>query len=332
MTKLQAIAAAVYGPSGNERLSVSVIEGTAKNDIYLTETQSEQIKINSRPAVATRMKDFAAKVALVIGNQKQQTNKPVPLVFGWPAEFFSPDLVENTMRGFGIPSSFMKKETAEPIFITRTQLATPHVRTAKYSQRYMEIFGKLLSKYLQDSLKVAQADFEFRPRAFVDLDLTNDRSISELEAAIASEDRQEWGRVFMNLVQTAEGGDAQARSDLEDIMRHKAHLLVERYDSIAFISGASAINRDSTRFFMTGIPKEPFISDVHLNCFTKLEGLRTVFAEEMIRLMDLDHNICLKAPCDPRNPPFTDVAATYLADQFDELNGTTSRTAVIVKR
>lgn len=49
--------------------------------------------------------------------------------------------------------------------------------------------------------------------------------------------------------------------------------------------------------------------------------LRQDFVRGIRDVKDWRHNMCVKVPGDPKSKPFTDVAVTYLADQFDEETG-----------
>jgi len=76
-----------------------------------------------------------------------------------------------------------------------------------------------------------------------------------------------------------------------------------------------------------------FISAFHrddiINIIFADPFLKKIFARELIKAANIDHNICLKGQQEKKSPPFADVVATFLADKMDIRDGT-SPTAVAV--
>ena len=105
-------------------------------------------------------------------------------------------------------------------------------------------------------------------------------------------------------------GDEKAKETLNQITIWLARSYADMYGRMGYDG--------SSRFFLLGLKEEPFLSNVKYN-FITWYNLREIFQTELRKELGIRHNIVVKAPSDPKSPPFFDVAYTYMADCFDWL-------------
>ena len=123
------------------------------------------------------------------------------------------------------------------------------------------------------------------------------------------------------LHQAAGTGETQARDALEQL----AKLEARKYSHELQARGIAP-----PRFVQFGLHKPEHQSNPRYT-FLEWYNLRDIFAEELIRLMGQPHNICVKTPNDLPSPPFSDICATLIADQWDIFNGITRKRHIAVQ-
>ncbi|TSC79169.1 MAG: hypothetical protein G01um101425_806 [Candidatus Peregrinibacteria bacterium Gr01-1014_25] len=324
MTKLYAINAAIHGTP--LRMSTSVVAGNSKEEIRTQETWTEPIQPKSADSVHAVLSLYLQRIGQVFVKQRLETDRvPLPVVFGWPAEFTSGALVANIRERFGDilppPPRVSKKEKRERKAAPMSPMTM--IEREKVSKRHMETVGQLVKCYTSRVLGATDGAIDFSPRAFTDTyaDIPSQRDRMADRARVHD---FTWEIVFNALLEKAKAGDTEAKRALDERVREQA-----REMALTLIQ-ARQLADGQGRFIMTGLPHPPFTENLRLNCFTEL-NLRDVFARELIRIIGYRHHIALKAPMDPPSRPFADVGATFIADNFNALTGSRDLTAAIVR-
>ncbi len=114
------------------------------------------------------------------------------------------------------------------------------------------------------------------------------------------------GVEFDRLHEAAKAGDTEARRTLEYYARQIARSVKEELHEGTY---------STTRFIVCG--EKHSLKYKFLDWF----DLKDVFVNEFVRGMGNPHNVCVKTSNDRPSPPFADICATYIADQFDILEG-----------
>ncbi len=170
---------------------------------------------------------------------------------------------------------------------------------------------------------VSGSDIAFNPRAFKLEDLRQGETEEERLANSIPIDEQLEQRL-QSLHEHALQGDVSAHDELRDYARLQAQ-------SYARIILATGHGRSDSRFFGFGLRRPPYTTSLHYN-FVRMLDLRKIFAEELIKLLRIPHNIAVVAPADPACPQFSDPLASELADTHDRYSGETQKTCVMVRR
>ncbi len=325
MATLSGIASAVYGNDEEQKFTLSVVTSTQRHDAQLISTQTHPVDIHSPASLRERFDCLFSAVARAVRERRdQEVASPVPVITGCPVHFPMAATYAHLRVAyahlFAPPGAgrAQKKRRAQLAAKRATDVSPSHeeddARTA------MVQFGDMLGRYLARA-GVPAGSIDFHPRGF---------AVEELQPGAMERIRQEGTESteeevrWLALKERADGGDVAALEQLRFITRIQATLYAR---SLLRVRRGIA----DSRFFGFGPRVEPLTTRPRYN-FIRWFDLRTVFGEELIRVLRLDHHVAPIAPGDAAMPQFTDPLATILADQHDVLTGNKQKTAVIMLR
>lgn len=312
----------------------SVVRGTNKSDM----TVDSNIGVTTRTldggndTIVTATQEFLQLIRRVV--PMQQSSEPIPVVYGSSVEIHAKDLVLSLICEF-------RSEIAEaaafenPACIDHLLRQTPGITEQMLQKEALKIVWQ---KLMENSVRRGALQYEIRdyaaagcagdwwdsdPQAIVLQGQSQGERTRLTQSIIAPELRARFDTAYMDVVMRR---DDSKRGELEGIVREIAAQFV-RYGMVARDERGKVVNR-----FISAATTPDLTSESDIRNFIFLDaGLRKVYGEEFIRLQNIDHNVCFKTSLDKSNPPFADIAGTFLADQFDARDGT-KPTAVMVRR
>ncbi len=282
--QLRGVATALYEKMGKTVVSLTTLDSTGPDDIYIVGTRKMEVepRENMRNALTYVLDEVCRQDAQMYQVGDKTIYVPLPVVFGIPRHY------------------------PQRAYSRRIQNAFPeYFRRKNANKRSMELEEKLFLGYFKDN---------GQQNAFIELE----------EYYLYPPDRHDirpdellCGIVMEKLLDAARHS-IDARSELVDIAKRSARRC------------ANGINVDRFRFFQYGLHTPEFQANP---AYTFLEhyGLKDVFADELIGMMDKPHNICVKTPNDRPAPAFSDICATYMVDQWDYINGSQRKRNVSVR-
>ena len=180
-----------------------------------------------------------------------------------------------------------------------------------------------VSDILSGSAKTPSA-LQIKPRLYLDnkemLDVDYDTASFMTVRIISPALRQQ----FDSLRAQIAFGQVSLKTDLEDLVRD----IAARFARSIQIKLAGT--RPTSRFFGTGTPPDLSSNGDIRNVIFSDDVLREIYANSFMNFLGIDYNVCLKCSVDRKSPPFSDVAATYLADLMDKRDRT--RPTVVMVR
>lgn len=302
--KLLGIASAVHGLDGL-KLTTSVVGGDSKDNIVLLDRNSRDLDPNSPKSVYEVFGEYLHRISEVVTQQRIEVVSAVPVVFGWPADLDLPQMVDHLSAQF---TRYMLKDDKDKKYKRRKENETFQEKMVR-SKAQMHKVKVLIEGYARANSQITREGIKFLPRGF--RNFSRELPEEEVRSVIERID-PEWEQKFRTLKERAQTRSS-AREGLKTEVRKIALDFVRFYFS-------QVSREDETRFFMTGAPSIPqMVQSERHNCFYGDEELRQIFAEVIIKVSQIDYNIALKCPRDPSSPQFSDVAATYVADNLDQL-------------
>lgn len=316
--KLHAIASAIYGDP-NLRITTTVVAGEQKDAISIERRSDAVFRQSSIADVTNVFTQFLEEIVRIASDQRQLVRSvALPVIFGWPPDTDHYELVTTLMGIF--PQFFAGKKFHNPCLSYEAE-DNSLTKVAK-SKAQMARVATLVESFAEQDPRLKSVVVEFMSRGFINT--TRDLSRSEIDAILA-EPSNDQERQFIAIKERA-----ATRPVAKQMMIKQVRVWAREFaSSIKTHTGASG----GSRFIMTGLPHLPeMISSIHRNCFYNDEELRQIFAAEIIRLLGIDHHIALKCPRDLSAPPFSDVAATFVADKLNLISdGVIKPQAVRVK-
>lgn len=178
------------------------------------------------------------------------------------------------------------------------------------NKKVSELLGNLLHKYYklhsQPGARIESHDYYlYRPEH------NGNRVPTEKDEEVNAE--------FLRLHEDAKSGNADALLTLKGYARTAGRSCAEELEKEGRL--------DTTRFVNYGLNGNYTMRYEALDWF----NLKDIFVEELVRHMKMPHNICVKTPNDMPAPPFADICATYLADQWNILEGVSKPRNVYAK-
>ena len=340
MKNLRAIATAVYGGDCEDirtprKMTWSVVRGTNKNDLMV----DPDIPVVSRiigPGHATIVEavgEFLTLVKSVVQMQRSAgVPQAVPVVYGSSVEIQAKDLVLQLIQHYhaelGEVVAF-----SNPACIAHLLQQTPSLKEQVLQKEILKI---VLQKLMQNVTPSGALQYEIRDYACagsgVDWDIPpgaillqgdNAQERTELTNKIISPDlRGRFDAAYMAVLQQRD----DMRPELENIVREVARQFVA-YGTVSRDEKGNIINR-----FISAATVPELTATADIRNFIFLDaGLRKVYGEEFMKCHDIRHNVWFKTSLDKPNPPFADIAGTFIADQCDARDGT-KPTAVMTER
>ncbi len=304
--KLYAIASAIYG--GPElRSSTTIVAGEQKDAISIEKRDESSLHQLSTDDVAIVFTTFLDDIVRAASTQRQLVRSAtLPVVFGWPADTDHYDLIITLTRVF--PQFLTGKRFNNPCCRYETSDNFPQ-RVAK-SKAQMARIATLVESFAAQNPLLGSNAVRFMSRGFINS--ARDLTRSEIDAILATPINDE-EQHFMAMKERASTRPVARKQMMNQVKVWAREFVINVLRQTATNGGS--------RFMLTGLPHLPeMLSSVHRNCFYEDEEMRQVFAAEVIRLLELDHHIALKCPRDQSAPPFSDVAATFVADDLDLAN------------
>lgn len=335
-----AIATALYGgdcqdPSKPRKMTWSVVRGTNKDDMTVDAQIGVHTRILSpeRDRIDIAVQEFLYVVQGVVELQRASgVSAPVPVVYGSSVEIIAKDMVASLIQNFRTELSAVAR-LSDPAELPNLLRASPGVTE---QQIHKEAFKIVLRKLMENRTSPGNLQYEIRDYACAggaaDWDappgaiVLSGEDVRErtmmVQQIIPRELRERFDRTFASLLQQRD----DLRPELEEIVREIAKIYAT-YGMVMRDEHGAVLNR-----FISAATTPTLTADSDVRNFIFLDaGLRRVYAEAFMKYHGIRHNVCFKTAMDKPNPPFADIAGTFLADQFDERDGTRP-TAVMVKR
>src|SRR3989338_2767701 len=292
--QLHGIATALYDSGEKTIVSVAALNSNSANDIFIVNSQKVQVNPSKPAEVRDAFKSVMDKMLrqpVQRGVIQQGPNKgfeaviPVEVIYGAP--FKHPAEAYRSMLLSAFPMYFKNRKKA---------------RNAPVDKLLMGIFKAYYEEHCHpDSMIVLNRYHLFLP---------DNKEL--LKAPVITEEDERANVEYLKLYKAAEAGSEEARIVLEICARKVARALTEKFEEDG--------TYDATRFIQYGPNNESYrrlLKYTFLNWF----DLKNVFVDEFIKNMKNPYYVCVKTPNDKPAPPFADICATYLADQWSILEG-----------
>ncbi len=315
MPILHGVAAAMYGKKDSHLFSVSTVRGSSKEGIELSSTSATEFDPRESGSTKAAFAKFLLVVDSLLREQaKTTTSRPldVPVVLGFTREVLGVRQISDDLRAeyaslLQGPRSFVMGIN-DPPFSDKKNKNIMDVPTL--AEITMSAFDPVRSG--------RSGGISLETRLFVDRSMGDGTEAPPLKG----EDRKYCARLRV-LYEKALAGDKEAHEELTSEAKALARMLGNHYRE-QFGRG------HETRFFYTG---SRIASAMRLapNVLPSWLDLRDVFAGELARHLGIQHNFAVKTPADSPDPPFSNVVASIVADQFDALAGIRDPRAVLLK-
>lgn len=314
--KVFALASAIYGHD-DLKFTTSVVAGESKDEIKVEDRIDRSLDPDSESNVSEAFNQYLATIKRLSGEQRRSIQIALPIIFGWPTSFDPTVLVSQIRKKF---SRYTKKS---PDIKPLRPNASLEEKIA-FSRNQSGIVEDLIINFAKLQQDFGIGSIDLHRRAYVDWGAEQQFTQEEVQLRATEERDEKWDENFRRLIERA-ATNIFSKQLLRQKVKEAAASLVRSL----ILTGLY----DESRFIMTGYPNNTlFTENLRLNFFHGNDELRKIFAEEVIRLLRIKHNICIKCPRDPSSPPFSDVAATYIADALDMANhGRIRPTVVMVK-
>lgn len=281
------------------RISSTSLNVQGKQAVIETEAASAEFFSSSKYSVRNGFNNFFIQIDKGVKNQREinaanGTEARVQVVFGVPEDFSMNSILDQLSREFPkILRGTKNKATSERIKAL--------------------VLGKVKQDFGVDS---GNSLVEFHPREFLVDDPKVELSEEELEVIKSQNSilNEELAKLILEFQQ----GSEEAFSKLKEYAREFAEEYANNYKSQGYCLNAS------TRFFLLGLRKEPFLSDLRLNLITVHPELRDIFETTVKQELGIRHHTVFKAPKEPGAKQFFDVGVSFALDELDELQKPTN--------
>ena len=293
--QLEGLAIALYGNREQSQVCVTYLRSNGSNDFIIERTAKETFY----PANSEKMRQAVGGVLREIKGLAEQIGMTGRGIVKVP-----------TTIVYGLPEEHL------------AGLYSPSLRRA-FAASFREIgadadvFTLLEHLFLVQHRKHGQAGSMIELHPYV-LYLPED----PCELVQLSEEDPRLREELSRLYSLAGAGNGEALQALEGIARHEAR----RYSDSLLQRGIAP-----PRFIQFGLHRADHQANVRYT-FLEWYNLKDIFVDELLKNMNAPHNICLKTPNDPASPPFSDICATHLADQWDLIQGRTRKRRVQARR
>ncbi len=313
MTTHKGIAFAVYG-SNPTLVTTTVLSGETKDNIRVIDSDTKSFRYPSRKFVGPAFENSRDIVRRTLEDSEGQ----VPIITGLE-EMYNPDDLFSVLKGdygevpldmktlFGLNSRVVGIREMEKVIRQSPRLT---LRQTGLKNSICAILYDAI-----DATSRVRAEFAM-PRFYSNADSrakqherqTNSSAIRG-EDLIPKDLKDETER----LLERYEAGDSSVRTELILLAETFATHTAEMYsmgDRMASFGGES---RKPDRFLSA--PDE-LRSRLYV-----VPGAREAYTAVIMADMRITKNICVKGILDPKNPPFADVTACYMADEMDKRTG-----------
>lgn len=333
---------AVYGgnphtpddPNAPRKITWSVVSGKTKDDLKVDQNIGVVTHTlhpaQERIRIATA--EFLHLVKSVVEMQsKSGVNKAVPVVYGSTVEILSQDLVDELVRSYADRLGKVAV-IADPTFMRSLINKTPGTSVPHI---YKELFKIVLQTLMGTVTPPGALDYQIRDYACANG--SQDWDVPAGATLLHTNNTAERTRLANSVIPRDLRKDFDATYEAFLNRRDDVRIHLEQLtQQIAFIyAGHSLLSKDdhgnTVNRFISAATTKDLTPDSDVRNFIFLDaGLRKVYAEAFMAYHHIRHNVCFKTSLDAPSPPFADIAGTFLADQFDERDGTRP-TAVLVR-
>jgi hypothetical protein len=284
--QLHGIATALYGTERRSTISVTNLVSEGPDEIFIEKTQKAEFDPSkpreSRDALGLVLDELAQQgpQRFVIGrgpNKDREAEVYTSIIYGTPE--MHPAVAYRKMLLTAYPEYFRNQKN----------FRNKHVR---------ELLERLFLKYHKG---------HGQPGSVIELNhyqlfLPNE----SLSCEITEKDQA--NEEFVRLQKAADARDREAYLTLSGYAREAAREYAKDLRNRGILEAA--------RFVKYGLGNGRHTGT---NRYTILGwcNMKNIFVEELTKHMKKPHNVCVKTPDDKPAPPFSDICATYLADQWD---------------
>lgn len=301
---IYSLATAIHGVRNTPdvlAITTSIVEGERKERIVVRDTVHQTFDPRKQDAVKAVIDAYLVQISAVVRRQRAEVPEtmPVPIVFGWPVDIDRTDLVRHIGACF-----------RENIALAQ-RLYEPNVSTNAGSEALygQQMVADCVIGHLAQQTDISFTDISFEGRGYMDQKKHLSEATRELvRASLASDHESE-----IRLLKSAAPYSRHAHEQLKAFVRK----LASEFALIICANRNPA--QHQSRFLTYGIAIDECRESEIYNCFHGDEELREIFTSIVIDILRTEHHIAIKCPRDASNPPFTDVAATYIADNLDLL-------------
>ena len=282
--QLRGIATGLYGTQRKSIVSVTTLTSESADRIFIEGTQKVEIDPfdaeQARQAFMPVLDKICEQPAQMCDVPQGRAQIPMAVVYGTPEKH--PAVVYKSMIRAAFPEYFPKNRQCN----------------ATVAELLKHLFLTHYAEHGQDRDALIELN---------DYYLFPSHEDGSLKTPLFTEDQL--SGLLGSLHEVAESGNGAGRTMLEHYAKEAARIYNDELQGRCILT---------PRFVQYG-PRNGSRQGINKYTTLGLYNLKDVFVRALLGYAaeDQQHNICVKTPNDAPSPPFTDICATHIADQWD---------------
>lgn len=289
MEQFYGVAAAIR--PDKQKLQVSLVSGSKKNNLYIVETQALDFKVQDIKSVrqAYNALFFTIEKALKL-QREEKTRVELPIIHGWPIEF--------EIEAW--PHLYNQLCTLYSPFISHVLPPAPQLPDKSF-------FHHLFSGYLQSRFSMNESEISTGIRRF-----SSENNVSTSINDKISIDFDEVDSQLSQWLEAADKGSEVFKDQLIELSKISGKKFAQSY--VIGIQNKSLIE---PRFYMVWARESAHARSLAYTLPAQRPYLKEAFTKAFLGELGIDYNICIKFPSDKSDPGYANVVSTVIADQID---------------